>query len=855
MKKRGVVILATVFALVLSFPFSNLQIVSGEEIPTRGDGIDEHSRWLQFRGNLNNTGYSSSSVPSSDRTFLEFPTLWPIWSSPVSKNGIVYFGSQSKSIYAVRASTGEEIWSFETGAKIDSSPYVHNDTVFVSSSDSKLYALNATTGEELWNFTTGGEIISSPKYYDGVVFFGSKDWNFYAINISDQSHHWGAPFQTGGEIWGTPAIADSRIFFGSNDGNFYSVWIENGTMDWTFGIDPVLNGSVRYSSAAVHKGMVIVGSDDFNVYCLNESTGEKIWNFTTNDYVYSSPAVHNDTVFVGSNDLYFYAIPLYDPNGDGMIDHSEVLWKIYTQDFEGGSSPAVAEGKVLLGSTQYGLICVNETDGSYYWNFSIPGGAVSSPAVVDGRVFIGGGNGVMYGLGSSGLEYIWQFTTVLDSISPTVTDSSPTGTDVSVGTIITVTFSEPMNRTRTEGAFSTSPPVGGSFSWSGTTMIFASTSLLSNGTLYTITVGSGATDLASNSLDSSYSWQFTTTSVPDTTPPTVIDNSPTGTNVSICPIILVTFTEPMNRTATEGAFSALPTISGVTSWYRTTMMFICTSPLAYGTQYTIMVDAMATDGVGNSLSSDYSWQFTTTSTPDTTPPIVTDKSPTGTDVSSGTTITVTFSEPMDRSSTEGAFSTSPTIEGTFSWSGTTLIFTPTSPLLPGVRYTIIVDARATDVTGNRIIPPILDVEIIPEFDRIKSNRVMTITFLITHDQQPVEGAFGQIFVSIGELSQQQASTFPDGTNSVKYTAPMVQENTTVTITVIANKAGYDEGRNSHQIVVEPGTAYGDVGADSEFPWHKYVGYIGAVVALVVVNVALVVLLVKRRKTDDEEGIS
>lgn len=268
-----------------------------------------------------------------------------------------------------------------------------------------------------------------------------------------------------------------------------------------------------------------------------------------------------------------------------------------------------------------------------------------------------------------------------------------------------------------------------------------------------------------------------------------------------------------------------------------------------------MVDAIATDAVGNSLSSDYSWQFTTTSTPDTIPPIVTDKSPTGADVSSGTTITVTFSEPMDRSSTEEAFSTSPTIEGTFSWSGTTLIFTPTSPLLPGTRYTIIVDARATDVAGNRIVPPILDVEIIPEFDGIKSNRVMTITFLVTHNQQPVEGAFGRIFVSIGELSQQQASTFPDGTNRVKYTAPLVEENTTVTITVIASKAGYDEGSNSYQIVVEPGTAYGDVGADSEFPWHKYAGYVGAVVALAVVNAALVFMLVKRRKMDNEEGTS
>lgn len=545
----GLTTLVVLFAL--SHSFSCISVVSGEDIPTRGNGADELTRWLQFRGNLNNTGYSSSSVPTTNQSFLEFQTLSEVRSSAVYANGIIYFGSQSRTIYAVDASLGTVVWTNETGSWVESTPAYHEDTLYVTSMDSYLYAFNATTGDRLWRVKTDREIISSPKYYNGVVFFGSKDWKFYAINATDQSHYWGAPFQTGGEIWGTPAIADDRVFFGSNDGKLYSVWMEDGNEDWNFSIASTGDGSVRYSSAAVYNGRVVVGSDDNNVYCLDEFTGQKLWNISTESYVYTSPAVHNDTVFFANYD-YIYAVPLYDPDINGIIEPSEVLWKVPIFNFEGGSSVAVAEGKVLVGTTttDHGLMCLYEADGSYVWNFSVPGGSVSSPTVVDGKVFMGGRFG-MYGLGSSGL-------------------------------------------------------------------------------------------------------------------------------------------------------------------------------------------------------------------------------------------------------------------------------------------------------------PSLDVEIIPEFDSIKSNRVMSITFLVTHDQVPVEGAFGQIFVTIGELSQQGASTFPDGTNRVKYTAPTVTENTTVTITVLASKAGYDDGSNSYQIVVEPAKSYGDLDSDSEFPIHKYVGYIGVVVVLVVVNVVLVVFLFLKKKKEGEE---
>jgi hypothetical protein len=61
------------------------------------------------------------------------------------------------------------------------------------------------------------------------------------------------------------------------------------------------------SSPAVADGKVYVGSEDGCVYCLNASTGEKIWSYTTGGNVNSSPAVADGKVYVGSYDYNVYA--------------------------------------------------------------------------------------------------------------------------------------------------------------------------------------------------------------------------------------------------------------------------------------------------------------------------------------------------------------------------------------------------------------------------------------------------------------------------------------------------------------------------------------------------------------------
>ncbi|MCK7508102.1 MAG: Ig-like domain-containing protein [Desulfobacterales bacterium] len=99
-----------------------------------------------------------------------------------------------------------------------------------------------------------------------------------------------------------------------------------------------------------------------------------------------------------------------------------------------------------------------------------------------------------------------------DTASPTITAVYPlaSATGVVTSSIIRVAYGEAMNQTSAEGAFSMNPSVTGTFSWRGNVMTFSPDTDLDEATVYVITVGTGAKDLAGNLLVSVYTWSWRT---------------------------------------------------------------------------------------------------------------------------------------------------------------------------------------------------------------------------------------------------------------------------------------------------------------------------------------------------------
>ncbi|MEM0449175.1 MAG: fibronectin type III domain-containing protein [Methanomassiliicoccales archaeon] len=227
-------------------------------------------------------------------------------------------------------------------------------------------------------------------------------------------------------------------------------------------------------------------------------------------------------------------------------------------------------------------------------------------------------------------------TQVNDTTKPTILSCTPVNgaTGISIGSTVTLTFSEDMNKTSVEEVFALTlagSKVSGKFSWaSGSAMIFTPASTLSYSSTYTVNVGTGAKDLAGNGLAATFTSQFTTVPVPDTIKPNVISCSPSNgdVDVSVSVQVIVEFSEDMDKTSVEGSFSlknSSSTVMGTFYWINSrTVRFIPSSSLSYYTIYTINVGTGAKDLAGNGLATTFTSQFTTISNspppPDPTPP-------------------------------------------------------------------------------------------------------------------------------------------------------------------------------------------------------------------------------------------
>ncbi len=272
---------------------------------------------------------------------------------------------------------------------------------------------------------------------------------------------------------------------------------------------------------------------------------------------------------------------------------------------------------------------------------------------------------------------------------------------------ISITFSEPVDEnTITFTLGDGTSTIQYTMNYAGTTVIFTPNNALAYGTSYTALLSPGVRDLSGNAMPTGLIWQFTTATAPDTTPPSVLATTPSKGAIGVFPnaALSVTFSEPVNQstitfTLSDGSNTILCTLS----YAGTTAIFTPSTMLVYGTTYTATVSAGVQDLAGNLMPSDYNWTFTTGSAPDTSPPKVTANIPAvgGTNVGVNISPSVTFSEPVDQHTISFVLSVgNTTVPCTMSYSGTTAIFTPASPLSYNTLYTATVSAGVNDLAGN-----------------------------------------------------------------------------------------------------------------------------------------------------------
>ncbi len=84
-------------------------------------------------------------------------------------------------VHAIDQKTGQGLWTFTTGARVESSPATAGNRVYVGSGDGKFYVLDSRDRRQIWEFDAGASIVASPAVASGRIVIGSQDGVLYAF--------------------------------------------------------------------------------------------------------------------------------------------------------------------------------------------------------------------------------------------------------------------------------------------------------------------------------------------------------------------------------------------------------------------------------------------------------------------------------------------------------------------------------------------------------------------------------------------------------------------------------------------------------------------------------------------------
>ncbi|HWY67745.1 MAG TPA: PQQ-binding-like beta-propeller repeat protein [Terriglobales bacterium] len=165
------------------------------------------------------------------------------------------------------------------------------------------------------DFDLGG---SGPNLVGNIVGFGQKSGIFWALNADDGNIVWSTPVGPGASLggieWGTAtdgkriyvAIANSDhlpyTLVPSGQQITWGAWsaldVATGKILWQTA-DPIA-GSIDRGSVSVANGVMYAGSNSGQMYALDTTTGNVLWNFASGGTVIDGPSIVDGTLYWGS---------------------------------------------------------------------------------------------------------------------------------------------------------------------------------------------------------------------------------------------------------------------------------------------------------------------------------------------------------------------------------------------------------------------------------------------------------------------------------------------------------------------------------------------------------------------------
>jgi outer membrane protein assembly factor BamB len=306
-------------------------------------------------------------------------TAWP---GLAGSGEVAYLANQS-AVHAIKASNGEELWSFagEKGgfslfntnpSLFFTTPVVTEDgLVIILDSGNKhvMYAVDPNDVQDKtpaieWKFTEAkGHWIAPPLVVGNRLFAPNTDGNIYVLDLQDgqsvkQAIKVIEPFADSngqpGRLWAQPVTDGKYLFVTSLDHSIFAIDLQSYQIIW----HEDLGGAVPGSAVLGSDGMLYVGSLAKQLEKFDPATGRHEPVLDSKGWIWGTPVVDGDNLYFSDYDGYFYS---YNTK-EGRLN-----WEPVKPDNAITASPLVQGDLILLATESGEVYAVDNTGNMDTW--------------------------------------------------------------------------------------------------------------------------------------------------------------------------------------------------------------------------------------------------------------------------------------------------------------------------------------------------------------------------------------------------------------------------------------------------------------------------------------------------------
>jgi outer membrane protein assembly factor BamB/predicted phosphodiesterase len=318
--------------------------------------------------------FSVNAVYENRKTVAEWSDTASIFSGPcLVYDTILVYGNSVGYVKAICTGSKKFLWQVKMRGPLYSTPVTSDGIVIIGTVDGSVVGLNGLNGRQMWVVKTEGPVLAEGIIENGSVYIGGGKRDFYRIDIKTGNIIW--KFSgVSGLIQGKPALSDSMVIFGAWDRYLYCLDKRTGILrwKWTNGKPQNLYSPGNISPVCSGDRVFIVAPDRY-MTAIDINSGKEIWR-TNRHQVRESMGASPDGTSV-------YAKLMNDTviSVSSAGDFPKTIWAVNAGfGYEHNPCPILATKELVIAATRSGmLVAIDPVSKSIVWKYKAGNSSVN----------------------------------------------------------------------------------------------------------------------------------------------------------------------------------------------------------------------------------------------------------------------------------------------------------------------------------------------------------------------------------------------------------------------------------------------------------------------------------------------